>query len=59
MTREALLLTAEVLFVLLALLGVALICFPLGLITGGVIGVLVVERAALAQPDDQAKETDP
>lgn len=43
-TRGAVLLALEVLFVLISLTGVALIHFPTALILAGILGVLAVER---------------
>jgi uncharacterized membrane-anchored protein YitT (DUF2179 family) len=54
--RTALLLTAEVLCALLALLGVALVYLPAALMAGGVLGVLALERTQAAAPPPKRKE---
>ncbi|MEV3855150.1 hypothetical protein AB0J38_12590 [Streptomyces sp. NPDC050095] len=45
----------ELVFVVLALVGVGLLSVPLALILGGVLGVLAVERAQAAAPGPERK----
>nr|WP_062336173.1 hypothetical protein [Herbidospora sakaeratensis] len=52
------LILAEIGFVLMALVGVALWSVPAALIIGGVLGVVAMERASAARPRAVATVTD-
>lgn len=54
--RNAVLLTAEILCALVALLGVALVYVPAALVLGGVLGILALERRQAVPPPATRKE---
>lgn len=46
----------ELLFLVLALIGVGMWSVPLALVLGGMLGVVAVERAQSMPPDDEREE---